>query len=368
MKVTLRQRLKNGKISLFLDYYGKGRRKTEFLKLYLHPEPEKGMLTKAQKAENKTTLDLANAIRSKRHLEIQNGIYGFQNLAKQKGSLLDYIEQRMQSRMESQGNFDNWDSMLKHLRKFVKGDVTFEEIDKRWLESFKDYLKNTAKTPSNKPLSQNTQSSYFNKLRAALKEAYKEGIIARNPAEQTDGIKVSDTERQFLTFEELQTLVNVECEIPIMKKAFIFSAITGLRWSDVNKLVWEEVQHSHENGYNIRFRQQKTKETQTHPISDQAAEMLGERGKPLDRVFPGLKYSAWHNLRLQQWIMRAGITKNITFHCARHTYATLLLTFGADLYTVSKLLGHKDVRTTQVYAKIIDEKKQQAANKIQLQF
>ncbi len=368
MKVKLRQRLKNGKISLYLDYYGKGKRKTEHLKLYLHPEPVKGTLTKAQKDENKKTFDLADAIRAKRHLEIQNGIYGFQNLEKQKGSFIDYIEERMASRMESKGNYDNWDSMLKHLRKFVKGDITFEEIDKRWLESFKDYLKNTARTPSNKLLSQNTQSSYYNKLRAALKSAYKERIISRNPTEETEGVKVADTERQFLTLDELQSVVNTECEIPIIKKAFIFSAITGLRWSDVHKLVWEEIQWSKENGYSIRFRQQKTKDTQTHPISDQAFEMLSERGNPLDRVFVGLKYSAWNNLKLQQWMMRAGINRTITFHCARHTYATLLLTSGVDLYTVSKMLGHRDVRTTQVYARIVDETKQVAANKIQLQF
>ena len=72
-------------------------------------------------------------------------------------------------------------------------------------------------------------------------------------------------------------------------------------------------------------------------------------------------------LKLQQWVMKAGISKTITFHCPRHTYATLQLTLGTDIYTVSKLLGHKDLKTTQVYAKIIDEKKRwEAANRINL--
>lgn len=119
-------------------------------------------------------------------------------------------------------------------------------------------------------------------------------------------------------------------------------------------------------GYYIRFRQKKTKGAETLPISEQAFGLLGERQGQDERVFIGLKYSAWHNLKLQQWVMRAGISKTITFHCARHTYATLQLTAGTDIYTVSKLLGHRELKTTQVYAKIIDEKKKEAANKIKL--
>ena len=94
--------------------------------------------------------------------------------------------------------------------------------------------------------------------------------------------------------------------------------------------------------------------------------LAGERGDAKERVFVGLKYSAWHNLKLQQWAMKAGISKTITFHCARHTYATLQLTLGTDIFTVSKLLGHKDLKTTQIYAKIIDERKTAAASKIKL--
>ena len=94
--------------------------------------------------------------------------------------------------------------------------------------------------------------------------------------------------------------------------------------------------------------------------------MLGDRDDKDERVLKGLKYSAWHNLKLQQWMLRAGISKTITFHCARHTYATLQLTLGTDIYTVSKLLGHKELKTTQVYAKIIDDKKKEAAGKIKL--
>ncbi len=366
MKVTLRQRQKANKISLYLDYYKNGKREYEYLGLYLIPEPEKGKLTQAQKDENKKILSLAESVRSKRHLEIQNGMYGFNDQEKLKGFFIIYMETLAEMRMESKGNYDNWDSTIKHLRKFCPKDISFGQLDRKFVEGFKDYLTKTAKTPSNKNLSDNSAHSYFNKFRAALKQAVKDGIIRSNPAEQVDCLPQGDSEREFLTLEELQSILKHECEIPILKTAFVFSCLTGLRWSDINKLVWSEVQHSNDYGWYIRFRQKKTKGAETLPMSDQARDLLGEIGEPEERVFKGLKYSAWHNLKLQQWVMKAGISKTITFHCARHTYATLQLTLGTDIFTVSKLLGHKDIRTTQVYAKIIDEKKMEAANRIKL--
>ena len=199
-----------------------------------------------------------------------------------------------------------------------------------------------------------------------MRVAYREGILQRNPGDEVDGIKHGESEREFLTYDELQAAAKAECDIAILKRAFLFSSLTGLRWSDIQKLTWSEVQHSKEVGNYIRFRQQKTKGVETLPISEQAMSLLGERGDEEERVFIGLKYSAWHNIKLQQWMMRAGITKTISFHCARHTYATLQLTLGTDIYTVSKLLGHRELKTTQVYAKVIDERKKEAASRIQL--
>jgi integrase len=366
MNVILRQRLKGDKISLYLDYYSRGKRQYEYLKLYLVPEPEKGSLTKEQKDSNRKTLALAEAIRSKRHLEIQNGYYGFQDREKVKGSFISYVEHLKDKRNSSIGNYDNWDSTLKHLKKYVKTDVTFEQVNKEWLEGFKDYLSTEAKTPRQKALSQNSQAAYYSKVRAALKQAHKDGIMRTNPSQEVAGIKPGETERSFLTYEELQAMAKEECDFPILKHAFIFSALTGLRWSDIEKLVWSEVEHSKELGYFIRFRQKKTKGAETLPISEQAFKLLGERRKPEHRVFEGLKYSAWHNLKLAQWALRAGVTKHITFHTARHSFATLQLTLGTDIYTVSKMLGHKNLKTTQVYTRIVDHKKQEAANRIKL--
>ena len=175
-----------------------------------------------------------------------------------------------------------------------------------------------------------------------------------------------ETQREFLTLDELTTLANTPCTHETLRKMFLFSCITGLRWGDVEKLIWQEIQHSKENGYYIRFKQEKTTGAETLPISEEARSLCGEEGQPNDLVFTGLKYGNWNQTHLKSWLRAAGITKHITYHCSRHTYATLQLTLGTDIYTVSKLLGHKNLSTTEIYAKVVNEKKVEAANKINL--
>lgn len=362
MKVTLREREKNGKISFYLDYYTKGKRKIESLGLHLIIDPQ----TKAERNLNKKTRELAQSIWAKRQLEIQQNHYGFNDIEKLKGSFTNYVTALAERKNTSSGNYGNWNSMLKHLNNYRPTDISFQDIDKSFVEGFKDYLDTKAIGQASKQLSQNSKYSYFGKFTAALKQAVADGILRSNPANGVPHFKQGEPQREFLSLEELQAAVKEECEIPQLKTAFIFSCLTGLRWSDIDKLLWSEVQHSNDMGYYIRFRQKKTQGVETLPISEQAFGLLGERQDKDERVFKGLKYSAWHNLKLQQWMMKAGISKTITFHCARHTYATLQLTAGTDIYTVSKLLGHRELKTTQIYAKVIDAKKKEAANKIQL--
>ena len=117
----------------------------------------------------------------------------------------------------------------------------------------------------------------------------------------------------------------------------------------------------------VLSKRQKTQRDNYLPISEQAFSLCGNHpGNPNENVFLGLKYSAYNNKQLTEWIEAAGIAKNITFHCFRHTFATLQLYNGTDIYTVSKMLGHKDLKTTQIYAKIVDEAKRTAADKIKL--
>jgi len=361
MKVTLRHRKKNGKIHYYLDYYYKGKRKVEYLGLHLNPNPK----TQQERNLNKETKQLAHSVWAKRQVEFQSGIYGFTDLSKLNASFIKYFELLVEKRYSSDGNYGNWNSALLHLKEFASNDVKFSEIDNQWLENFKTYLAN-AKKKNGEKLSANSQSSYFNKVRAALKQAIRDGIILKNPAENIAGIKEEETKREFLTLEEVKALAKTECEIPVLKQAFLFSCLTGLRFSDIQKLVWGEIQHSKENGYFIRFKQKKTKGQETLPISDNAYSLLGERQGNDDIVFVGLEYSDSNNYKLRTWMLKAGIGRKITFHAGRHTFATLQLTLGTDIYTVSKLLGHKSLKTTEIYARIIDQKKTDAVNKIKL--
>lgn len=371
MRVHLRQRKqsKQGRISLYLEIYKgttkaadgsiKGIRDYEYLNLYLVDKARSPL----DKQQNKDTLKLAEGIKAKRELEIKNGQYGFTNGFKQGTKFIDYFADQTEKRKQSKGNYGNWDSALKHLIKFAGTQVTFKEVDKKFCEDFKNYLTTDAKTKSKKNLSSSAVSSYYNKFRACLNKAVDEDIILKNPAWSVSIPKVMENERQYLTLDELKALVKTECRYEILKRAFIFSCLTGLRWSDINKLEWSELRKNKE-GWRITFHQQKTKGLQYLDISEQAMLYAGDPGNPNERVFAGLKYSDYFNVALQRWVMAAGITKQITFHCARHTFAVLQLTLGTEIYTLSKLLGHSELKTTQIYAKIVDEKKREAVNKI----
>lgn len=229
------------------------------------------------------------------------------------------------------------------------------------------YFDTEAKTKSETLLSENSKYSYFNKFKAALRAAFDEGYTSINYGAKVKSFEQQESQREYLTHEELQKLANTECKYPVLKRAFIFSCLTGLRWSDINKMIWAEIREEYQEGektIKVNFIQEKTLGVEYLYISEQARELLGERKYPFDRVFIGLKYSAVYNTELLRWCNRSGITKHITFHSARHTNAVLLLENGADIYTVSKRLGHSELRTTQIYAKMVDQKNKEAANLI----
>ena len=212
-------------------------------------------------------------------------------------------------------------------------------------------------------MARNSKLSYFNKLRACLNQAFDDRIIAHNPIRGIEGFKAEEGTRMYLTIDELKKLAQTECEYPNIKKAFLFSCLTGLRRSDILKLTWGEV---HEQGEYTRiiFKQKKTGGLEYLDITPQAAELMGKRGKPNDNVFGDIYSPSCTNEAIKRWVLRAGIDKEITFHCGRHTFAVMMLDLGTDIYTVSKLLGHRELSTTQIYAKVLDKNKQKAVQQI----
>jgi len=260
----------------------------------------------------------------------------------------------------------NWYRSIKFLKDFGGEKIMFSQINTKFCDKFKSYLL-TAKSGSNKEntISQNTASTYFSVFKAALKEAFIDGYFTSDISAKIKAIPHEESRREYLTLDELNTLVETPCELEVLKRAALFSALTGLRHSDIQKLTWSEI--SIENYQSkINFTQKKTKGVEYMPISLQSLQLCGEIGLPNELVFKNLTNPAWISRPLKKWIESAGITKKITFHNFRHTFATLQLSSGTDIYTVSKMLGHTNVKTTQVYAKVVDEKKNKAAQAIQL--
>ena len=381
IKVTLRQKkISKGRKSLYLDFYpaiphpetGKPTRR-EFLGLYIFEKPK----TPFDKKHNTETLEIGKSIRQKRENflnkpEIYNE-YEKEKLRKKKKGEQCFVEYfRKLANKRKASNHDNWISALNYIESFTGGTLKFADLNERVLEDFKEYLLTSKSNRSNKTtLSQNSAVSYFNKVKAALKQAYKDGILQTDLNAKISPIKAAETRREYLTLDELNKLVKTPCNNDLLKRAALFSALTGLRFSDIQKMTWSELEYINGQGYFLNFNQKKTKGVEVLPISEQAYRFTEGTENPQDmpqdkKVFEGLKYSAYHNKHLFQWIGAAGITKNITFHSFRHTFATLQLFNGTDIYTVSKMLGHKDLKTTQIYAKIVDETKRKAADKIKL--
>ncbi|MEE1317011.1 MAG: site-specific integrase [Prevotella sp.] len=261
----------------------------------------------------------------------------------------------------------NWDRAHDLLKIFTKEKpLPFAQIDMHLIESFRDFL---LKAPrgGNKSgtISQNTASTYFTLFKAALHQAFIDSYFDVDIAAKVKGISGVESRREYLTIEELNKLAATPCEYPMLKKAAFFSALTGLRHSDIRKMTWKELSVEGDH-YRINFTQRKTGGVEYMPISEQAYLICGEPAEPDRLVFEGLQDPSWINRPVKKWIEAAGIKKHITFHCFRHSYATNQLTEGTDLYTVSKMLGHTNIRTTQIYAKVVDSKKEEAAQAIKL--
>lgn len=261
----------------------------------------------------------------------------------------------------------NWNCACRLLSMFnEEKPLPFGMITVKLMEDFKRFLL-TAPQGGNKKgtISNNTASTYFSIFKAALKQAFIDEYLTIDISAKVKNIPWQEVRREHLTLEELNKLAATPCDRPVLKRAALFSALTGLRHCDIQKLKWSEVVNI-DGQWRLDFRQKKTKGVEYMPISNQAYELCGERKDPERCVFEDLPDPSWISDPLKKWVKAAGITKHITFHCFRHTFATLQLSNGTDIYTVSKMMGHTNVRTTQLYTKVVDEKKVKAADAIKI--
>ncbi len=344
-RIKLRlKKLSAGGYSIYLALFVNGKWQYEFLK------DIKLSTKKEHRNHDNELVEIAKVIRDKREMEIiQDGeaqLYSW----KAKQEFLEYFDGITLTKAHP----CNWNNTRNMLREFTKDSLTFGEIDRGFCKRFSDFLL-TKVAPS-------TADVYYGTFKAALNQAVLEDILQKNPG---NGIKIPrvQLETNYLSLDELRILKDTPIEYPDVKNAFLFSCFTGLRYSDVESLEWNDV-----NEGSVIKRQKKTGMFVKLPLVATALEIL-ELQKKLARESPRTKIfdlPVNHNTNviLKLWIKMAGINKKITFHCSRHTFATLSLTSGIDIYTVSKLLGHTDVANTQRYAKLIDSKRDQELAKL----
>lgn len=362
-KVSLRSRpISNGRRTLYLEFYPPVRvretmkvQRYETLGMYIWNKPKN--LT--QKHYNEAILAQAEAIRALRVQAVINEEFDFLDKEKMKGDFLAYFHKEATQRNNS------WMSCYRHFYKFVDGRCTFRQLTVDLCVRFREYLMNAMQLDDpTKPLSVNSASNYYRKFRGMLAITLRDDYIRENINEHLERIEAKRNRIEFLNFQELYNLSKTPCEIPVLKRASLYACLSGLRISDIMQLTWSNiVPNIKGTGYNMRIRTEKTETEATLPISPDALELCGPRESGL--VFKDLTRSML-NKPLKKWLTAAGITKHITFHCFRHTYAVLQLASGTDIYTVSKMLTHKHVTTTEIYLDLLDEMKEDTLGRIQI--
>ena len=367
--VRIREKvLGDGTISLYLDMYHKGNRKKEGLKLYIIPET-----TPAAKLQNKNTRKLAEQVKAQRILDIQkDGLVDWEKLKKSRTTLVSWLEDFVtcEEQLSPSGVISKRNAKVRveeYLTSIGKPDLLLSDVDREFCRGFVAFLRTCKSHRGKGTISDTTARLLMSRVAAAMNKAVVEGLIPSNPfraLEANEKPKVAASRREFLTVEELKVLINTPCRCDIVKRAFLFSCFTGLRYSDMKSLLWSEV-HTAADGKTqyIEHRQVKTKKTVTIPLSEEALRWMPPQEEGKDKVFHGLKVStSTVEAVLKEWMKDCKIDKHITYHCSRHTAATTLLTLGANLYVVSKLMGHSSIQMTEVYAKIVDQKKVETMN------
>jgi len=354
-QVRLRSRkLKNGGASLYLDIYSKGVRKYDYLGLYLREER-----TPHDRALNGETMRVAEAIRARRMIEFQRTAGEFPVVSDRtvENILGDWIDTR---KGRTKGTVKLWGYWIEKVRAFPLIEYSLRDLSPDWWRRYKAWVGDQGLSPV-------TQRHYIARMRCVLNKAVKDGLLLKSPSEGDRIPSLPKTERVWLTVEELRALKNnrlSRSDLPVPKhadiyeRAFLFGCMTGLRYSDIRALRWEDVQ-----GTRIVKKIVKTHKIEYMDLNFQALDFMGERDSGL--VFPKLNSNTQKiNAHLVEWAKFANVNKHLSFHASRHTFAVQMLSAGVDIYTLSKLLGHSSVQTTQIYADIIDARRKEAVNKM----
>ena len=347
MSVRLRKRkLPSGRTQLYLDIYRSGNRRTEALGFFLE---------KNDRFQNRETMKMAEEIRAKRQLDLQAETHGLSVTHNRKASFLKYLLE--QANLRTRPNTRQaWKHAIARFIDFAGEGIVFGDLSPQFFEKYKVHLLNR--------VAANTAIVYLAWIKAALKQAVRDNLLPVSPA-MSITIRKTKTFPVHLSIKEIRKLSKTPCANDQVKQAFLFSCFSGLRYSDVDQLTWNQVK-----GEYLEFTQTKTGTPERLPLSVQALQILrkqkkAKRSSKLKREIPAnavflLPTKSILDRHLKRWGRAGGTVKSLSFHQARHSFATLALSSGIDIYTVSKLLGHKNLATTQIYTAVVDETKRAA--------
>jgi len=344
MKVNLRRnKLLKGRECLYLDYRHNGRRVREFLKLYLE----------AKNPNNKEVLLLAEKIRAQKELDLLNGENGFVSPKRKKANFTEFYRD-----YTKQYKKQNYRVVLNSFAKFIlfleaseeTTNIGANQIDKSFCIDFKDYLVKDA------GLSGETPQNYFTQFKKVLEKGVDKGLFKSNPSKDISIKRKNDIAKQVLTKEELTILKNTYCGNTEIKMAFLFACYTGMGVAEIRTLKWTNIQND-----KIQFRRGKTGVKINNKLPTSALSILKEQKKEStsDYIFK-LPSSVAVGKNLKNWMKKAEITKHISFYCARHTFAVLLLSNGVNLKTVADAMGHMSTQYTVRYLNFVDHLKDEA--------
>lgn len=336
----------NGFLSIYLDLWHNDKREYRTLDFKLACKKE----TAKEDAEK---IFVAITIRQSYEQELiqQQVDFSLANNLKQDADFCEYLEKFYLSKKDA-----TYFGIIKHFKKHINNKpIAFKNINRTFCEGFKEYLLKSSE------IKKSTADIYMQMFKTVLRRAVSEKLLKEYPCEGIS-IKPTASKREFLSDKEIECLIKTPMPNRDVCNAFLFSCFTGLRISDLLSLRFENIQ----DGL-IYFRQQKTQEDIRNKMPVSALkiyELMHEIKQGKGLIFKLKMCTSGNNDYIKKWVRAAGITKHITFHCARHTFATLCLTHNIEIFTVSKLLGHKDLKTTQIYAKLIDLKKDEAVAKL----
>lgn len=353
-EVTLRARiLPSGNVQLYLYACNNGkaiRRACGVLNIET---------SQAVKASNNAVFKFAVAEAGERNSQAIRTGHGFNPSTDSKIKLVDYIKHLVDKNRMSDGNHYAT-SLIRHLNVGGFGGVRLADISADWCVKFIKYLRKDAQNLNykyeKKNLSQNRQNRFFVYLNLALKNAVIDGLIPNNPADKVskqDKPQTQESTRIYLDLDEVRKLSETQCGNEQVKRAFMFSCFTGLRVSDIRLLKWCDIKED-DNGKYIAITMKKTRRRVKVYLSNIATKQLPKRAVGDEYVF-SLTKQVCVNRMIKRWCKKANIDKYVTFHTARHTFATVMLNADVPIEVVSRMLGHHNISTTEIYAKILNK-------------